>query len=79
MNPSLETLIATTGAVLGAIIGLRLSKSRRLWWLGYVVPLAYILALGAAARWPQTAALPFMAWSVLGRIRYLAAGFASFR
>ena len=76
MNPWLETLIATAGGVLGSIIGLRLSKRPKLWWLGYTIPLAYILALGAAARWPQTAALPFMAWSVLGRIRYLAAGFA---
>ena len=76
MNPWLETIIAITGAVVGALIGLAASKHRRIWWLGYAVPLAYILALGAAARWPQTAAFPFMAWSVLGRIRYLAAGFA---
>ena len=76
MNPWLETLIATTGGVLGSIIGLRLSKSPKLWWVGYALPLIYILAIGAASRWPQTAALPLMAWSVLGRIRYLVAGFA---
>lgn len=76
MNPWSETLVAAAGGIAGAFIGLRLAKSPKLWWLGYTIPLAYILAIGAAARWPQTAALPLLAWSTMGRVRHLVAGFA---
>lgn len=68
MNPWFETFGVTLLAGVGAGIGWWFSRQRSPWWLlGYFLPLALILTIALARRYPALAFVPPVSWMMSGR------------
>ena len=68
MNPWLAALLTLAAAGAGAELGMAASRLPRHWWLlGYLVPLAVIVAFAVAVRRPEWALHPLVAWVFVGR------------
>ena len=68
MDAWLETSLAVLTVLLSAGLGLACSRLPRGWWLvGYLTPLAVIVAFAVAVRRPDWALHPALAWIFVGR------------
>ncbi len=68
-------IIAIALAIGGWRLGLRVQKLPGHWWaVGYAIPVAFILAFGAARRFPQVEFLPPITWLMAGRTEFILMG-----
>lgn len=71
MNPWLEAGLALLAALAGASLGFLSSRLPKHWWLlGYLAPLAVIVALAISVRRPEFALHPLLAWVFVGRWKF---------
>jgi predicted double-glycine peptidase len=75
MNPWVETILALLACLLGVAFGRICASWKRPWWLlGYVAPLAVVIAYGVWVRSPELATTPLFSWILIGRWRYVLVG-----
>jgi hypothetical protein len=71
VNPWLEAGLALLAALAGAALGFLTSRLPKHWWLlGYLAPLAVIVALAISVRRPEFALHPLLAWVFVGRWKF---------
>jgi predicted double-glycine peptidase len=75
MNPWVETILALLACISGVAFGRICASWKRPWWLlGYLAPLAVVVAYAVWVRSPALATTPLFSWILIGQWRYLLVG-----